>query len=115
MSSRTPATMMLGEVPTRVTIPPAMAPKAIGISRRDGGVPVLRLTDRATGSMMARAPTFLVTIDSMVTARVSTGVWLFSVFSRGSSRRSASSTMPEREKAAETTRAAAMIVRKWFY
>ena len=87
MSARTPATMMFGEVPTRVTMPPAMAPKAIGISRRDGGDPVLRLTDRATGSRIARAPTFLVTIDNRVTAPVSTGTWLRSVFSSGNRRR----------------------------
>ena len=73
MVSRTSATRMLGAVPTRVTIPPAMAPKAMGISRRDCLVPVRRLTCNATGIMMARAPTFLVTMDSRVTAAVSTG------------------------------------------
>ena len=73
MSARTSATMMLGEVPTRVTMPPTIAPKAMGISKREGDVPERRQTCRATGVMIARAPTFLVAMDRMVTAAVSTG------------------------------------------
>ncbi|MNV95163.1 hypothetical protein D3C71_1900270 [compost metagenome] len=72
-SWRTWATMMFGAVPTSVTIPPAMAPKAIGISSREGAEPVRRATCRATGIMIASAPTFLVAMDSRVTTPVSTG------------------------------------------
>ena len=42
ISSRTRETMILGEVPTRVTMPPRSDPKAIGISSAEGGVPVRR-------------------------------------------------------------------------
>ena len=86
-----------------------MAPNAMGISSRDCLVPVRRLTCSATGIMMARAPTFLVTIDNRVTAAVSTGTWLRSVFRCGRIRFRASSTMPDLAKAADTTRAQAMI------
>ena len=65
--------MILGAVPTRVTIPPAMAPKAMGISNREGEDPVRRATCRATGIMIASAPTFLVAMDRRVTTPVSTG------------------------------------------
>ena len=37
-SSRTRDTMMLGEVPTSVTMPPSSEPNAIGMSKLDGGV-----------------------------------------------------------------------------
>ena len=72
-------------------------------------VPVRRLTCIATGIMMARAPTFFVTMDSSVVAVVRTGTWVCSVFRCGSIPFNAISTMPERAKAADTTRAQAMI------
>ena len=49
-SSRTRDTMMLGEVPTRVTMPPSSEPKAIGMRKLDGGVLVRRAIWNATGN-----------------------------------------------------------------
>ena len=80
ISSRTWETMMLGAVPTRVTMPPSMAPKAIGMSRREGEEPVRRDSCSATGIRIAKAPTFLVAVESRVTAAVKTGTWLRSDF-----------------------------------
>ena len=42
ISSRMRDTMMFGEVPTSVMVPPRSAPKDIGISRDEGEVPVRR-------------------------------------------------------------------------
>ncbi len=64
---------MLGEVPTRTARPPTSEPNDIGISSRPGATPVLRAMRRAEGIISARAPTFLVTIDSKVVAVASTG------------------------------------------
>lgn len=41
-SSRTRETMTLGEVPTRVTMPPSSEAKAIGIRKTEGDFPSLR-------------------------------------------------------------------------
>ena len=65
--SRTRDTMMLGEVPTRVTMPPSSAPNDIGISRDDGEVPVRRASWKATGISIASAPIFLTKAESTVT------------------------------------------------
>ena len=57
--SRTRETMMFGEVPTNVTMPPSSAPNDIGINNEDGDVPVRLASWKATGMSMASAPTFL--------------------------------------------------------
>ncbi len=107
--SRTWETMMFGEVPTRVTSPPSSEADAIGMSSREGAVPVRRARRWATGIRMARAPTFLLAMDSSAVAAASTGTWLLSLVSRERIGRSATSTIPLRAKAALTTRAMAMI------
>ena len=66
-SSRTRDTMMLGEVPTRVTMPPSSEPKAIGIRKLEGGVLVRRAIWNATGIIIASAPMFFTKADSTVT------------------------------------------------
>ncbi len=101
---------MLGEVPIRVTVPPSSEPNDIGISRREGEVPVRRATCRATGIIIARAPTFLVTIERRVVTITSTGTWTDSRVRRGRIGCSARSTTPERCTAALTTRAPAMMI-----
>jgi hypothetical protein len=108
-SWRTSETMMLGEVPTSTARPPTSEPNDIGISRRPGETPVLRAMRRAEGIISARAPTFLVTIDSTVVAVARTGTWVRSSFRCGSSGAIRVSTRPEREIAALSTRALAMI------
>ena len=72
-SRRIRATMTLGEVPTRVIRPPSSEPKAIGISRLEGEVPVRRASWNAIGIMIASAPTFLTKADSSVTRRPAPG------------------------------------------
>ena len=71
-SSRTRDTMMLGEVPIRVTMPPSSEPKAIGIRKRDGEVLVRRAIWKATGIIIASAPMFLTKAESTVTTPTST-------------------------------------------
>ena len=68
-SSRMRETMMFGEVPISVIVPPSSEPKAIGISRQEGEVPVRRASWKATGISMASAPMFLTKAESTVTAR----------------------------------------------
>ena len=63
---------MLGEVPTSVIRPPSSEPKAIGISRQEGDVPVRRASWNATGIKIASAPMFLTKADSSVTDATST-------------------------------------------
>ena len=65
--SRTRDTMMLGEVPTSVTMPPSSAPNDIGISKDDGEVPVRRASWKAIGISIASAPIFLTKPESKVT------------------------------------------------
>ncbi len=65
--SRILATMMLGEVPIRVTMPPSMAPNDIGISSDDGEVPVRRASWKTIGISMASAPIFFTKPESSVT------------------------------------------------
>ena len=65
-------TMTLGEVPISVIVPPSSEPKAIGISRQEGDVPVRRASWKATGISMASAPMFLTKAESSVTAPTST-------------------------------------------
>jgi hypothetical protein len=72
ISPRMRDTMMLGEVPTRVTIPPSREPKAMGIRSREGEVPVRRAIWKATGIIMASAPMFFTKAESTVTAPTST-------------------------------------------
>jgi hypothetical protein len=79
--------MMLGEVPTSTARPPTSEPNDIGISSRPGDTPVLRAMRRAEGIISAKAPTFLVTIDSTVVTVASTGTWVRSSFRCGSQRR----------------------------
>ena len=67
ISSRTRDTMMLGEVPTSVTMPPSSEPNDIGISNDDGEVPVRRASWKATGISIASAPIFLTKAESKVT------------------------------------------------
>ena len=59
--------MMLGEVPTRVTMPPSSEPKAIGMRKLEGGVLVRRAIWNATGIIIASAPIFFTKADSTVT------------------------------------------------
>lgn len=100
---------MLGEVPTRVTSPPKSEAKDIGISRRDGAVPVRRGARRATGIMMVRAPTFLVAIDSGATAATTAGTWSTRSSAAPAPGLTGGSTSPLRTQAALTTSSIAMI------
>ncbi len=102
--------MMLVEVPTSVTKPPSRDMKDIGIRSDDGEVLVERLTLRATGIMMARAPTFFVSMDKSAVAPDRTGTWVCSDFSRGRMGRTSSSRTPDRAtRRALMIRAEAMI------
>lgn len=74
--SRSRATMMFGDVPISVTIPPSSEPKAIGINRLDGVLPVLRTIKKATGISMVRAPMFFTKPESTVTVPTSTATWI---------------------------------------
>ncbi len=109
MSCRIFETMMLGEVPTRVTRPPISEPKAIGIRSWETDVPFLRETCAAIGMNMASAPTFFVTIDKSVTAPTSTKTCRRAVRICGINGRMMSSTTPERAIAALTRSAATTI------
>ena len=109
-SWRTLLIRMLGEVPTRVTMPPTSEPNAIGISSLDGELPVRRASCMATGMKIASAPTFLVTMDSSVVATTRAGTCRASVFRWGSSGRISSSTTPDRAIAELTTRAQATMM-----
>ena len=60
-------TMMFGEVPTSVMVPPSRAPNDIGINREEGEVPVRRASWKAIGISMASAPIFLTNAESTVT------------------------------------------------
>ncbi len=71
ISWRTRETMMLGEVPTSVTIPPSSEPKAIGMSRHEGEVLLRRASWKATGSIIASAPMFFTKADRTVTMNTS--------------------------------------------
>ena len=64
---------MLVEVPTKLTRPPTRAPNDIGMSSREGEVPVRAASLSAMGIMIAKAPTFLVTMASAVVATARTG------------------------------------------
>ena len=75
-SSLTRDTMMLGEVPTRVTMPPSSEPKAIGMRKLEGGVLVRRAIWNATGIIIASAPMFFTKADSTVTTVTSTTIWI---------------------------------------
>ena len=108
-SSRTWLTMMLVEVPTSVTKPPSSDMNAMGIRSDAGEVLVLRASRSAVGIRIARAPTFLVGIDNRAVAPARTGTCTAAVFNRDSKGFSNSSITPERDTAAETIRAQAMI------
>ena len=101
--------MTFGDVPTSVTSPPSRDANAIGIRRREAGVPDLRATCMAIGIMMASAPMFLVAIDRSITAPAKAGIWSVGVLRRLSTGDSTVSTTPERAMAALRTRAEAMI------
>ena len=98
-------TMTLGEVPIRVIRPPSSEPKAIGISRLDGEVPVRRASWNAIGIMIARAPTFLTKADSSVTTPTSTRICRCTVTRCGASGAINRSAMPDLATAALTSRA----------
>lgn len=82
----------------------------MGISSREGEAPVRLAACSATGMMIARAPTFLVAMDSRATEPTRAGTWVASVRKRARTGRSRASTRPERAKAALTTRAMAMMI-----
>ncbi len=67
ISSRTRETMMLGEVPISVTMPPSSEPNAIGINSADTGLSFLRASWNAIGIIIASAPMFFTNADRMVT------------------------------------------------
>jgi len=92
-----------------VTKPPRKDANAIGIKMREAGRPDFRAYCNATGITMASAPIFFVTIDSSITAPASAGICSDGLLSleRAGSRRC--STRPEREIAALSSNAEAMI------
>ncbi len=100
---------MLGEVPTRVQMPPSSEAKDIGISTRDGATPIRRAAFSAEGISMARAPMFLVVSDRPVTEKTRAGTSPWAVWKRRSSGCMSRSTTPERAMAALMIRAEAMI------
>ena len=61
-------------------------PKAIGIKRLDGALPVLRAMKKATGISMVRAPMFFTKADNTVTAPTSTATWIVVVVKKGAMR-----------------------------
>jgi hypothetical protein len=75
-SSRTRETMILGEVPISVTMPPSSAPNDIGISNAETGFSCRRASWNATGIIIANAPIFLTKAERTVTvpARAATCV-----------------------------------------
>ncbi len=66
------ATMMLGEVPTSVTMPPSSAANAIGINSSETEMLFLRASWNATGISIASAPMFFTKADSSATEPAST-------------------------------------------
>jgi hypothetical protein len=72
------ATITFGDVPTSVIKPPMSEPKASGIRSCDGEVPERLASWNATGMRIASAPTFLMKVDSRITARtrVKTCAWI---------------------------------------
>ena len=98
-------TMMFGDVPIRVMMPPSSEPDASGISTRDGGFSVRRATWSAIGMKIASAPMFFMNAESAVTAEASTATCMPLVRIRGTSGFIRVSTRPERPMAALTTRA----------
>jgi hypothetical protein len=102
--------MMLGEVPTSVTLPPSRAPNDMGISKDDGEVPVRRASWKAIGISMASAPIFLTKADSSVTEPTSAMTCRLMVIRYGPSQRTARSMTPERAAAALTTSALATMM-----
>ena len=67
MSSRTRETMMLGDVPTSVTMPPSSAANDIGISSAETGLLLRRASWNATGISIANAPMFFTKAESSAT------------------------------------------------
>ena len=110
ISSRTRDTMMLGEVPTSVTMPPSSAPNDIGINSADTGLLLRRASWKATGISMASAPMFLTNAESTVTEPVSASTCVPVRVRYGPKRRSRRSIAPERATAALTISAAATMI-----
>ena len=106
-SARIRPTITLGEVPTSVIVPPNSEPKAIGIRRLDGEVPVRRASWNAIGIMIASAPTFLTKADSSVTTPTSTRICRCTVTRCGASGEIKRSAMPDLATAALTRSALA--------
>ena len=55
---------MLGGVPTRVIVPPRIAPNDRGMNNREGAMPVLRAMLATAGSSTATAATLFMNADS---------------------------------------------------
>ncbi len=72
ISPRMHETTILGEVPTCVINPPRRAPKAMGMRKVEGETLERRANWKATGIMIANAPTFFTKAERTVTRATST-------------------------------------------
>ncbi len=109
-SWRTRATMMLGEVPTSVTMPPRSDANAIGMRKRDTETPLRRANWNATGIIIASAPMFLMKAENTATAVTRRIICARGERTCGEAKRIATSTAPERAMAALTRRALATMM-----
>ena len=106
-SWRTRETMMLGEVPISVTMPPSSAANDIGISSADTGRSCRRASWNATGIIIASAPMFFTTAESTMTVPASATTCVDVCFRYGLIGRMMRSITPERATAALTISALA--------
>ena len=110
ISSRTRETMMLGEVPMSVMVPPINEAKAMGINTRCELLRWRRASCAATGMKIARAPMFFIRADITATVPPRKAIWRPGVFRWGATGRTRTSTTPERATPALTTRAEPIMI-----
>ncbi len=92
-------------MPTCVISPPISEPKAIGIRKTEGWTFDRRANWKATGSMIASAPIFLMKAESTVTVMTSSASWARTDEILGRKCWIAASTTPERATPALTIKA----------
>jgi hypothetical protein len=102
--------MTFGDVPTSVIRPPRSEPKDSGMRSCEGEVPERFANCSATGISIASAPTFLMNVESTMTANTSTKTCERVVLRYGASGRITISVMPDLATAALTTSAEATMI-----
>ena len=107
ISSRRRDTMMFGEVPISVIVPPSSEPNASGMSSSEGEQFERLAICSAIGIIIASAPMFFTNAESSVTAPTSTRICARGELMCGAIGCNASSMIPERATPALTISAPA--------